>query len=248
MLITDSITCDTVGLYCRALDDLDLLCDVFNLHDDTPVTLPTLDLSSAKFGFVKTHVWPKATPNLTKAWDQAKQLLADAGAQVEEVELPEIFDNLGVWHRNILHMEGQSAFLGDYLFAPEELDPWVTKHVVNDTQTTRRELLESYDSIARLRPIIDGIAANYTALITPSVTDEAPKIEEPTRFTGDASFNLMWTVLHLPVINVPGFVGCNGMPIGLSVVAPRYHDRDLVNSSKAVAKVFRQGGWKLASK
>lgn len=165
----------------------------------------------------------------------------EAGARVEEVDLPEDFNHLGTWHRNILHMEGQSSFLGDYLRTPDQLDPWVKKHVENDTRTTRREQLDSYDNIARLRPVIDSIASRYTVLITPSVTDEAPILEEPLRFTGDASFNLMWTVLHTPVLNVPGFLGPNGLPIGLSLVTGRYRDQHLLRCGRAVAEVFATG-------
>lgn len=51
--------------------------------------------------------------------------------------------------------------------------------------------------------------------------------------------------LHNPVINIPGFAGENGMPIGLSLVAPRYHDRHLLAVAKAVGEVFEaEGGWK----
>ncbi|WWC62256.1 uncharacterized protein I303_104852 [Kwoniella dejecticola CBS 10117] len=240
-----SITCDTVGLYTRSIDDLELICELFNLVDDTPPPSVPLNLSGARFGFVKTHVWPKAEPSLIKLWEEAKAYLTQAGAVVEEVELPEVFGKLGVWHRNILHMEGFSSFLGDYLQSPELLDPWVTKHAVNEGKTTRKEQLEALDEIARLRPVIDEIASRYTCLITPSVTGEAPFLEEPLRFTGDASFNLMWTVLHLPVLNVPGFKGRNGMPIGLSLVGPRYHEQALLRTAHAVAEVFAQGRWKL---
>lgn len=234
-----------MGLYSRSVDDLAILTEVFRLKDDIPPPSQPLDLKTAKFGFVKTHVWPKAKPAVIDAWEKAKQLLVEAGAEVEEVDLPAEFDSMGEWHRNILHMEGQSAFLGDYLTSPDQLDPWVTKHVVNDTATTRREHIDSYDNIARLRPVIDSIAARYTALITPSVAEEAPVTEEPLRFTGDASFNLMWTVLHLPVLNVPGFMGPNGMPVGLSMVTPRYTEQKLLHTAQEVSKVFVQGGWTL---
>lgn len=56
----------------------------------------------------------------------------------------------------------------------------------NDTKITRKEQLEAYDEIAKLRPVVDEIAGKYTAIITPSITDEAPLLEEPLRFTGDA--------------------------------------------------------------
>lgn len=57
---------------------------------------------------------------------------------------------------------------------------------------------------------------------------------------------LIWTqALHTPVVNVPGFCGENGMPIGLSLVAPRYHDRRLLAVSKKVGQIFEEsGGWK----
>lgn len=216
---------------------------MLRLADDTPPPPTPFQIRGAKFAFARTHVWPKATPSVVAAWEQAKSLLIDAGAEVEEITFPTDFANLPTWHRNILHMEGQSAFLGDWIEHAKHLDPWVTKHVINDTATTRKEQLESYDNIARLRPMMDEIAGRYAAIITPSVTEEAPVMEEPLRFTGDASFNLMWTVLHTPVLNVPGFVGPNGMPIGLSLVAPRYHDRKLLYVGKQVAEVFEGAGW-----
>ncbi|WRT68115.1 uncharacterized protein IL334_005090 [Kwoniella shivajii] len=240
-----SLTCDTVGLYSRSIEDLELLCEIFNLVDDNPPPSTPLSLAGAKFGFVKTHVWSKAEPSVIDIWGKAKEFLTEAGAEVEEVELPKVFDNMTTWHRNILHMEGYSSFHGDYLSSPEQLDPWVIKHAVNEGKTTRKEHLESLDEIAKLRPVVDSIASKYTALITPSVTGEPPILEEPLRFTGDASFNLMWTVLHLPVINIPGFKGPNGLPIGLSLIAPRYHEQDLLRTSHAVAETFAKGGWKL---
>ena len=52
-------------------------------------------------------------------------------------------------------------------------------------------------------------------------------------------------VLHVPVLNIPGFVGFNGMPIGLSLVAPRYHDRKLLSVGREVGKLFEEsGGWR----
>jgi Asp-tRNA(Asn)/Glu-tRNA(Gln) amidotransferase A subunit family amidase len=52
----------------------------------------------------------------------------------------------------------------------------------------------------------------------------------------------MWTILHTPVINIPGFKGPNGCPLGLSLVTPRYHDQELLRVAKSVGKVFGSGG------
>lgn len=98
--VQDSIICDTLGLYARTAEDLQLLLDVFRLEDDEPVK-SMQGLQGCKFGFVKTHVWPKATPALHGIWENAKSALTKVGAEVEEVELPKIFENMGEWHRSV---------------------------------------------------------------------------------------------------------------------------------------------------
>ena len=55
----------------------------------------------------------------------------------------------------------------------------------------------------------------------------------------------MWTVLHVPVINVPGFGGENGLPIGISLVTSRYRDVHLIKVAEAVGPMFEKyGNWK----
>jgi Asp-tRNA(Asn)/Glu-tRNA(Gln) amidotransferase A subunit family amidase len=55
----------------------------------------------------------------------------------------------------------------------------------------------------------------------------------------------MIQALHVPVISIPGFAGENGLPIGLSLVAPRYYDRHLLAVSAKVGDLFgTEGGWK----
>jgi Asp-tRNA(Asn)/Glu-tRNA(Gln) amidotransferase A subunit family amidase len=55
---------------------------------------------------------------------------------------------------------------------------------------------------------------------------------------------LFLQALHTPVVNIPGFKGANDLPIGISLVAPRYRDRHLLKVSKAVGAIFEaEGGW-----
>ncbi|BGP44819.1 hypothetical protein JCM10450v2_000634 [Rhodotorula kratochvilovae] len=241
-----SLTCDTLGLYARSVADLKLLAEVFRLEDDLTPPAEPLSLKGAKFGFYKTHVWPRATEGTQNAWEKAKELLVAEGAEVEELDLPE-FEEIWRLYPYVLAGEGRSAFLGDYLTHPDVLDPLILAHVRNDTKITRAQQLEGYDKIAALRPKMDEIASRYDAIVTPSTVDEAVKLVEPDRFTGDASFNLMWTILQVPVLNIPGFAGPSGCPLGLSLVAPRYHDQKLLRVGEAVGQVWgEKGGWKSA--
>ena len=54
----------------------------------------------------------------------------------------------------------------------------------------------------------------------------------------------MWTILHVPALNVTGFKGENDLPIGLTLVGARYTDRHLLHVAKTVGSFFeKEGGW-----
>ncbi|KAI1279314.1 amidase [Xylaria sp. FL0933] len=236
-----SPTLDTIGFFARCVDDLELMADLFGLEDDTSPGDDNFPVKGAKFGVAKTVVWPQAGPGTKSALETAVQLLRSHGAEVEEIELPPEFDRLPEWHSILLHGEGRVTFLSEYKLAREKLSPFLAAHVENVNGISRAAQLEAYDEIAALRPKIDRIAKEYAAILTPSVIDEAPA---GTASTGSPAFNVMWTALHTPVVNIPGFRGASGLPIGISLVAPRYHDRHLLAVSKAVGAIFGpEGGW-----
>lgn len=55
----------------------------------------------------------------------------------------------------------------------------------------------------------------------------------------------MWTILQVPCLNIPGFAGENEMPIGLTLVGPRYTDERVLYVGKTIGAVFESGGgWK----
>ncbi|KAK8855834.1 amidase signature enzyme [Apiospora arundinis] len=233
---------DTLGLYARSVDDLELLADVFALHDDAlPEETPPFQVQGAKFAMLKTMVWPEVGAGTAAAMEKAADLLRAHGAEVEEIALPPEFDDMPHYHRVVLHAEGRVSFLPEHRTAADKLHGFLVGHVENEHKYTRAEQLRAWDSMAALRPKVDAISGRYAAIVTPSVPDEAPKGLEST---GSANFCSIWTGLHTPTVNVPGFKGENGMPIGLTLVAPRYHDRHLLTVAKAVGRIFEaEGGW-----
>ncbi|KAI0020786.1 amidase [Xylariomycetidae sp. FL0641] len=232
---------DTAGFYARGAADLRRLADVFALADDDDNN-EEFALRGARFAFVRSPAWPQAGPGTAAAMARAARLLRGHGAVVEDVELPPAFDAVPAWHRRVMHGDGRAAFLAEYRVARDRLDPYLAGQVEDAAGGSRAALLEALDGMAALRPAIDRLAAGYAAIVTPSAVDEAPVGIEST---GVAVFNAIWTGLHTPVVNIPGFQGENGMPVGLSLVAPRYHDRRLLAVAQEVGKIFEsEGGWK----
>ncbi|KAJ7257891.1 amidase signature domain-containing protein [Mycena haematopus] len=235
-----SLNFDTMGFFARSMEDLELLADAARLEDDEKPTVPST-IEGMKFAVCKTHVWPQAGPGTINALNLAVKLLRGQGASVEELELPEEFASVRQSHLQAFERDARSTFMNEYIRAKDQLDAVLVEYVENPSKLSHRDHLAALDNLAQLRPKIDLIASRYDAIVTPSAVDVAP---EGLASTGNPALCATWTALHVPVVNVPGFVGDHGMPIGLSLVAPRYHDRRLLKVAAAVAPVFEGGGWK----
>lgn len=172
-----SVTCDTLGAFARNCEDLRLISSVLRVLDAPPrVTLSNqINLANARIGFCRTHVWQnEAEDDLKIVWEKAKTLVSAAGAAVEEVELPDDFANVSRWHADVSGGEARASFLGVYLMDKVKLAAFLCGQVENSKGISRAAMLEGYDGCARLRPVWDGLAKSFDAIVTPSVPGQAP--------------------------------------------------------------------------
>ncbi|SMQ53068.1 unnamed protein product [Zymoseptoria tritici ST99CH_3D7] len=235
---------DTCGIFARSLDDLQLLADVFRFPEEGLPKLPVLQ--EAKVAFVKTPLWPLAGRGTVEAMSKAAEILKRHGVEVEEVELPTELSDADVLRRTqkvVLHTEARSAFLPDYLLDVDgtKVDPRIRGYIDNVSDFTISETRAAVDRYASFRSAFDDFAAKYSAIITPSAQDIAPL---GLGDMGDSSLNFLWSGLHVPVVHIPAFTGEHGLPVGLSIVAGRFHDQYLVKISKILGEpLMAEGGW-----
>lgn len=197
-----SLTLDTLGLYARSVEDLQLLLSVFGVHDDDEKEIvrsgsnPTFSDFNFKFALVKMMQWHHAGPGTVAAMEKAADLLRRHGATVDEQELPSEFQQLPSWNHTLLVGEEYPSFLPDYGTAKDQLDKSIAETVENTSHRTlkHRDFLRAYDGIASLRPKFDDFAARYDAILAPSACDEAPVGLD---YTGNPTLNGVWTVLSL---------------------------------------------------
>lgn len=238
-----SLIFDTIGLYSRSVDDLKLLLDVFQVADDEPAE--EFSVEGAKFAFLAlpTPSWPEPGPSTAAAMKKGAELLRAHGAEVEEITLAEEFREMYAYQLRVLAGDARVAFLPEYYLAKDKMHQFLIDNVENQGKHTRKEQLKAFDALSAMRPKMDALADKYAAIIAPSTVDEAPVGHENT---GDAAFCGSWTAMHMPVVNIPGFKGENGLPVGLSVVSSRYRDQHLLRVCREVGKIFEaEGGWKM---
>lgn len=195
---TCTMAIDSFGFFGRSIEDLQLVADVFALNDDG--FLKDISLKEARVAFIQTPVWPWAGPGTIAAMEKAATILETHGVKVEQVFFPPEFsdaDALKRMHNVVANSDAQGAFLREYRMDKTKLSPEICSLVENSSNYTRKERVQALDKYASMRPIFDKIAANYSAIITPSVVDEAPI---GLNDFGSAAFNWFWTVSALLLI------------------------------------------------
>ncbi|KAF4785268.1 hypothetical protein HER10_EVM0004443 [Colletotrichum scovillei] len=230
-------TFDTCGFFARCVEDLQMLADVFGIEVDEPAR--DILLEEMSIGLMKTPMWSTAGPGTIAAIEAATVILRGKGIKVEEVSFPpEMSDpeELERLQEVITQSETRVSFLREYRIDKDNLAPEIREIVENTARITHKEREQASDRHSHIRRIINDLAREYTVILTPSAEDEAPV---GLGDMGRATFNTMWTGFHMPVVNIPAFVGANDMPVGVSLVGPRFRDQQLLKTSLALAELFR---------
>jgi Asp-tRNA(Asn)/Glu-tRNA(Gln) amidotransferase A subunit family amidase len=189
-----SLELDTIGYFARSMEDLKLITDVLSLP--TKESIRKVPLKEAKVGFVKSPFWASAGPGTVTAREKAAEILCKHGVTVEDVEFPDGFNDAAALSRmfKVIFVTGAGAsFYKDYLMdtTKTKLDPDVRAFVEDAPKFSREEVRQAFDFYAALRHMLDKIATGYSALITPSATDEAPL---GLGDMGSPIFNSVWAV------------------------------------------------------
>ncbi len=211
-------TIDTIGLFARHLDDLILLRQV---QTGSAPSAPLERGAALRIGVVRSAAWDAAEPPMQAVIERAAELLAQAGATVTDVTLPQNFTDIEPDFAVNNGWEGAISLAAE---VRDNLDAF------NDHNRTRVERVAAYTvadferagkRIAAARADMDALIADYDAFISPSLGGEAAVGFERV---GGHNFARLWTQMYTPTVNLPLFAGPNGLPVCFQVIGPKDTD------------------------
>ncbi|MFQ5972634.1 MAG: amidase [Alphaproteobacteria bacterium] len=217
---------DTLGWFARTIDDIALMRAALLGIEPEPLGMPG---TPPRIGLCRTCEWPAAEPAVGEALEGAARAFADAGAPVVEVTLPEPFRGLTEAQRTIMAFEAARAFAYERTHHEAELSSKLRDLIATGSATTPSDYGRAVALAQNCRSLAASLFEEHDVLLTPSAPGEAPAGLEQT---GDPVFNRMWTLLHLPAINLPGFTGPGGLPIGVQAIGAFGADGDLLRHAK----------------
>ena len=224
---------DTLGYMARSIEDLRAVFEVVVGSKEVfewPVE------RQPKIGLCRTHQWQHAGPESRFLLEECAHQLSRRGCRITEFELPGEFRELPETHRILLN-KGIADSLGpDYRRAGEQMSPRLRSMIEeglntpDDSYRARRAMAE------RWRDAINMILGDYDALISPSTPGEAP----PGMATGDPIFQIAWTLLGVPAMNLPLGTGPSRLPVGIQLVGKRFADAQLLALAGYLAQKLTQ--------
>ncbi len=221
---------DTIGLLAREVEDIEL---AWNVLVGCAAGRPSPLDAPPRLLLFRTHHWSRASDDTVAAVEAAASALRGSGAVVDEMPLPDGFDELSDARVVINGYERARALAWEFQHHADRLSPALAR-VVTEGQSFSYERYRSAIRLAdRWRMWIDGATAGHDAILTAAVNGEAPV---GLASTGDASFQEIWTILHRPAITLPLFAGKAGLPVGVQFVGHRHEDAALLRLARWVMR------------
>jgi Asp-tRNA(Asn)/Glu-tRNA(Gln) amidotransferase A subunit family amidase len=207
---------DTLGVLTRSVDDAAFFVSVLARTE-----FPLMQSTGLRVGLCHTPHWEHATPEAKGVFSEAASLLEKAGAKLVDIALPASLNGLTQAQIDIMGREALAAFsperrTSSHLFSPAFAAFLDTASLLDGTQVEAAYRLADQGR-AELHTVFDVV----DVLIAPSAEGEAPT---GLQATGDPLFNRIWTLLGVPCVHVPIGLGSHGMPLGVTVIGPRWKD------------------------
>ena len=242
-ILTLSRTLDHVGLFARSIDDLALLLEELQGHDEAdPDTrprarIPFLSMSREEpplepmLAFIKTPHWERVDADAKDAFGELQEAL---GKQVEEVELFPSLTEAWEWHRTIMDAEMAANLEPLWQKGSAKLSEKLNALLARGRAA---RALDYQRAVRRIAPAVESLdelfMQRYDAILTPAALGTAPK---GLGSTGDPVFCSIWTLLGLPAVTLPLMQGENALPLGVQLVGRKGYDARLLRTARWLEK------------
>lgn len=208
---------DTIGLMARSVEDV-----VFGMTALTGVdhALP-VPARAPRLALIMGPSAKLAEPETLELMEKLAYAARAKGATVTPLELGSPFTTAYDLHPHVMNMESAEAISWELDQARDGLSETLRERMDWAMSQPREKLAEGRAAFKAAQDGFAGAIAGYDAVLTPAAPGEAP---EGLGSTGNAAFNSLWTLLHVPAVTIPAGKGPKGLPLGAQIVTPRGQD------------------------
>ncbi len=226
-----SPTLDTAGVFARTVDDA-----AFFVNALSRIELPMAPVKGWRVGVCHTPHWELADEDARRALQLAAHHFDKLGTRLVEAVVPGAWAGLAQAQMDIMGFEAWAAFAPERNHQAGLFSPAFAEVLASGAAVSGARLAEAHALSIHARGEIENLLSQVDVLIAPSATGEAPLGLDAT---GNPIFSRMWSLLGVPCVHVPTGVGRHGMPVGVTVIGPRWRDAKALSAAMALEASIR---------
>ena len=227
---------DHVGLMARSVEDIALGLSVmagYDPEDAASSRAPVPDYVAAltrrrapRIGVLR-EFFERAAPDVADLTAQVVERLERGGAHVEEAKLPPTFRAVGAAAYIIMRSETASVHAERFALKAELYRPAIRSSIEMGMLIPGDLYVRSLRIRRQFCREMGPLLERYDVLLTPTTPSAAPE----GMATGDASFQLPWSISGLPSITVPCGSSTSGLPLGIQLVSGPFAEAPLLTAA-----------------
>jgi aspartyl-tRNA(Asn)/glutamyl-tRNA(Gln) amidotransferase subunit A len=227
---------DHVGLMARSVEDIALGLSITAGHDPEDASssrAPVPDYRAAltcrrapRVGLLR-EFFERATSEVADSTAQVVSRLARAGADIEEAKLPPTFRAVAAAAYVIMRSETASVHAERFALKADLYRPAIRSSIEMGMLIPGDLYVRALRIRRQFRREMAPLLERYDVLLTPTTPAPAPE----GMATGDASFQLPWSISGLPSITVPCGLTAAGLPLGIQLVSGAFTEGPLLSAA-----------------
>ncbi len=223
---------DTLGYMARSVADIQTFYGIVSEQNQTSAW-PAGRVP--KIGLCETFQWEFAEPEARAVLTATAAQFVAAGADVEDFALPDAYADLVAVHRRVLYKGIARSLDADYQAAKDQMSDGVLALLEEGRATTDQEYDDAFAYADQCRRGANDHFGDFDAIICPSAPGEAPV----GTATGDPIFQVTWTLLGVPCLNLPVGRGPHGLPVGIQLIGRRDDDATVLALGEHLMRDFQ---------
>ena len=236
---------DTMGFFCRSVEDAALLLSCLSEHDPNDgasvpaalrvsTDLPAGESAPPRIGTMRGFFYEKAEPEARDATDEAIGKLSAAGAEVEEVVVDSDYDALLAAHRVVMAVEAAAVHERRFRTRADEYGPRVRGLIESGMLAPAVSYVQAQRIREKVRREMLEAVSGFDAVLGPTTPSPAGDLTT----TGNPVFQVPWTSCGFPAITLPCGLSGSGLPLGVQLAAGPLRESRLLSAAAWCERVM----------
>ena len=235
-VIPVSWSLDTVGILVRSVTVAALMLQAMSGYDandpgssaqpvpDFLQQMRTLD-RPPRIGLLGGFFHDYATEEVRHHTEAIAQRLAQAGAEVTQLTLPESFGTCLNCQRIVMNVEAAAYHEEFFRERASEYGPRLRSSIEMGMLVPAVQYLQAQRLRREFRRDLVALLAEVDVALMPTTPAPAP---QDLNTTGDAAFQAPWTSAGLPTISIPSGLSNSGLPLGVQLAGLPFQEGKLL--------------------